>query len=232
MLIPLLSGLAAGSVHVVTGPDHLAAVAPLALRDRRAAARTGAAWGLGHGLGVVLLGGLGMLAREAVDVHALSGWSEFSVGFLLVGLGLWSLRGALGMQIHDHGHAHDPAGAGPAASADHAHPHVHLGAHAHDLQAHQGHSHAAFGVGLFHGAAGMGHLLGVVPALALPPAESAVYLAAYLVAAVGSMALFGLVLGELARRAGRAALRGLVLAASLFTVGVGGWWLLTTFPGA
>jgi hypothetical protein len=226
MLVPILSGLAAGSLHVVTGPDHLAAVAPLALRDRRAAAKTGAAWGLGHGMGVVVLGGLGMLAREAVDVHALSGWSEFSVGFLLVGLGLWSLRSALGMQIHEHGHAHDHAG------GEHAHPHVHLGAHAHDQQAHQGHSHAAFGVGLFHGAAGMGHLLGVVPALALPPVESAAYLAAYLLAAVASMALFGLALGELARRAGRAAMRGLVLAASIFTVGVGGWWLFTTFPGA
>ena len=224
MLVAILSGLAAGSVHVVTGPDHLAAVAPLALRDRRAAARTGAAWGLGHGSGVAVLGGLGMLAREAVDVHALSGWSEFSVGFLLVGLGLWSLRSALRMQVHVHEHGHEQ---GPG----HAHAHVHLGGQAHDPGAHQGHTHAAFGVGVFHGAAGMGHLLGVVPALALPPAHAAAYLAAYLLAAVLSMTLFGLVLGEIARRAGRAAMRGLVLAASLFTVGVGGWWLATTFPG-
>lgn len=229
MLVPILSGLAAGSVHVVTGPDHLAAVAPLALRDRRAAARTGAAWGLGHGTGVVVLGGLGMLAREAVDVNALSGWSEFSVGFLLVGMGLWSLRSALGMQIHTHGHTHTH---GQGEGAAHDHPHVHVGATAHDPVAHQGHSHAAFGVGLFHGAAGMGHLLGVVPALALPPLHSAAYLAAYLFSAVLSMALFGLALGELAQRVGQVAMRGLVLAASLFTVGVGGWWLITTYPGA
>ncbi len=223
MLVPLFSGLAAGSVHVFTGPDHIAAVAPLALRDRRAAVRTGAAWGLGHGLGVATLGGLGMVARQAVDVTALSGWSEFSVGFLLVGLGLWSLRSALRLQIHAHPHDHD--------DSDHAHPHVHIGDAAHDAASHHNHTHAAFGVGIFHGAAGMGHLLGVVPALALPPAQSAVYLAAYLLAAVISMAGFSFVLGELAHRAGMRVMRGLVLAVSVFTIAVGGWWLATTFPG-
>lgn len=223
MLVPLFSGLAAGSVHVFTGPDHIAAVAPLALRNRRAAVRTGAAWGLGHGLGVAVLGGLAMAARQAVDVEALSGWSEFSVGFLLVGLGTWSLRSALRLKIHSHPHDHDTAG--------HAHPHVHIGDEVHDADAHRGHTHAAFGVGIFHGAAGMGHLLGVVPALALPPAESAVYLAAYLVAAVLSMAGFSFVLGQIAQRAGMRRMRGLMVAVSVFSLAVGGWWLATTFPG-
>jgi hypothetical protein len=229
MLVSFFSGLAAGSVHVVTGPDHLAAVAPLAVRDRGAAVRTGAAWGLGHGTGVVVLGVLGMLARHVVDVPALSGWSEFSVGFLLIGLGLWSLRTGLRLEIHTHEHDH-------GAASGHAHSHVHLGAAAHDPAAHDpaahaAHTHAAFGVGVFHGAAGMGHLLGVVPALALPSAEAAVYLTAYLLAAVASMALFGFALGEITRRAGVAVVRRMVLVASVFTLAVGGWWLATTYPG-
>ena len=66
----------------------------------------------------------------------------------------------------------------------------------------------------------------------MTPAESVAYLSAYLVAAVASMALFGLVLGALALRLGRTGMRGLVVAASLFTVGIGGWWLATTFPGS
>ncbi|NOY27618.1 MAG: hydantoin utilization protein A [Oligoflexia bacterium] len=224
MLVSFFSGLAAGSIHVVTGPDHLAAVAPLAIRDRRAAVRTGAAWGLGHGTGVVALGTAGMLARHVVDVPALSGWSEFSVGFLLIGLGLWSLRTGLRLEIHTHPHDHGDA-------SGHAHSHVHLGDGAHDSGAHAAHTHAAFGVGVFHGAAGMGHLLGVVPALALPPAEAAVYLAAYLIAAVVSMALFGYALGEITRRAGVAVVRRMVLVASVFTLAVGAWWLATTYPG-
>lgn len=223
MLIPIVTGLAAGSLHVVTGPDHLAAVAPIALRDPLRAARVGAAWGLGHGLGVAALGGLGMIAREAVDISGLSGWSEFSVGFLLVGLGLWSLRAALKMQVHGHEHAHD--------GEVHLHPHVHLGDGAHDAGSHKGHTHTAFGIGVFHGAAGMGHLLGVVPALALPAAQSAAYLVAYLLAAVLSMAGFGFLLGQLGRRAGPRPLRAMLVAAACFTLVVGVAWLATTFPG-
>ena len=34
MLIVSLAGLAAGSLHVITGPDHLAAIAPLSLRTK------------------------------------------------------------------------------------------------------------------------------------------------------------------------------------------------------
>lgn len=225
MLIPILTGLAAGSLHVVTGPDHLAAVAPIAVQSPTQGARLGASWGLGHGLGVVTLGGLGMLARESVDIAGLSGWSEFSVGFLLVGVGLWSLRVALRMQVHGHAHSHDGQGS-------HEHQHLHLNLGAHDEAAHRRHSHAAFGLGIFHGAAGMGHLLGVVPALALPMAQSAAYLVAYLVAAVLSMALFGLAVGQIGRRLGPAPLRAMLVVAASFSLVVGAAWLATTWPGS
>lgn len=227
MILALLAGLGAGTVHVITGPDHLAAVAPIALRQPLRAARAGAAWGLGHGLGVAVLGGLGIAARGLVDVHGLSGWSEFLVGFLLVGLGLSSLRSALGMKVHDHEHRHADEVHGVQA---HGHPHLHFGG-AHDDAAHRAHTHAAFGVGILHGAAGMGHLLGVIPSLALPPLHAAAYLSAYLLAAVLSMAAFGLLLGQLGQRAGPGRLRGALVLASLFTIGTGGFWLLTTWPG-
>ena len=43
----LLIGFAAGFAHVVTGPDHLAALAPFASRNGRAALwRLGLRWGL------------------------------------------------------------------------------------------------------------------------------------------------------------------------------------------
>ncbi|MEM1417659.1 MAG: hypothetical protein AAGH15_22365, partial [Myxococcota bacterium] len=72
ILLAAFGGLAAGAVHVLTGPDHLAAVVPLAAQARQRGERRGFAvgvlWGLGHGLGVVLLGGLGALLRSAIDV--------------------------------------------------------------------------------------------------------------------------------------------------------------------
>ena len=222
MLVSFFGGLAAGSLHVVMGPDHLAAVAPLAMRDRRGAVRAGAAWGLGHGIGVVMLGAAGMLVRDRVDVLALSGWSELLVGFLLIGLGLWSLRAGLRLEVHSHDHEHTDATA-------HAHPHLHIGEQAHSAHS-TPHTHAAFGVGVFHGAAGVGHLLGVVPALALPPAHAAAYLTAYLVAAVGSMVLFSLALGALTQRAGPRLMRGMMLTASAFSMAIGCWWLVSTAP--
>lgn len=224
MLLALLTGLAAGALHVVAGPDHLAALAPIALRDRLGAIRTGATWGLGHGAGVVLVGGLGVAASQLVDAAWLSAWSEFLVGFLLLGVGAWALRSALKLTVHEHGHGHH--------DSDHSHLHLHVGQEAHDRTAHRGHTHAAFGVGLLHGAAGTGHLLGVIPALALPAAHAAIYLAAYLVAAVASMAVFGGALGLLARRTGPRALRGLMAASGVAAIAVGLYWLSAGLPTA
>lgn len=217
-MLSLVTGFAAGCLHVVSGPDHLAALAPLALRERRAAVRTGASWGLGHGVGVAMIGGVGIGARELVDVEALSAYSELFVGFLLVVIGLWAIRRSTKLVIHTHTHEHD--------DADHAHPHVHVGSVEHEHpHAHARHTHAAFGVGMLHGAAGTGHLFGVVPSLALPPMGAAIYLAAYLVAAVIAMAAFGAVIGVVARRAGDRTIGRLMVAAGGAAVAVGVVWI-------
>ena len=66
------AGLLAGFVHVLSGPDHLAAIAPYAVRDQRRAWVTGVRWGIGHSAGVVGVGLLAMLARHALPLDALS----------------------------------------------------------------------------------------------------------------------------------------------------------------
>ncbi|RMF74124.1 MAG: High-affinity nickel transporter, partial [Planctomycetota bacterium] len=47
LLSVLASGLLAGTVHVVSGPDHLVAIAPLSASDGRAGWRAGLWWGAG-----------------------------------------------------------------------------------------------------------------------------------------------------------------------------------------
>ena len=183
----LAAGLAAGSVHVVSGPDHLAAVLPLAVADRRRAARVGLWWGVGHGGGVLALAALGQLLAGQVDVELLSAFSERIVGVLLLGLGAWALHRSRLVRVHAHTHDHDDDG--------HAHVHVHVGDRTvdspdHASAGHGTHRHSAFGFGMVHGAAGAGHLFGVLPSLVMAPSEAAVYLAAYFVAAVASMTLF------------------------------------------
>ena len=90
-----LAGLVAGAVHVLSGPDHLAAIAPYAVADKARSWRTGVRWGLGHSAGVLGVGLLVLLTRQALPVEALSARSELGVGLVLVGIGIWGIRAAL-----------------------------------------------------------------------------------------------------------------------------------------
>lgn len=222
-MIATLAGLIAGSAHVLTGPDHLAAVAPLAVARPRAAAAVGARWGLGHGLGVALLGAVGLGFRHAVDLDAWSALAEAMVGFLLIAIGLWAWRRAARVVVHTHPHP-SPDG----APHDHLHAHVGLDAADHDDAPHREHTHAPLWIGALHGAAGAGHLFGVLPALALPPVDAALYLGAYLIAAIASMSAFAALLGLVARRSGPQLLGGLLRATSAVSIAVGGIWIALT----
>lgn len=224
-MLSLFTGFAAGTLHVFAGPDHLAALAPLALRERGTAVRTGAAWGLGHGTGVAVVGSLAIAARSVIDVQALSAYSEFFVGLLLIAIGFWALTRATTLVIHTHHHDHD------GRAHAHEHPHLHTGQVAHEHpRAHARHTHAAFGVGVVHGAAGTGHIFGVLPSLALPAPQAAVYLLAYLVAAVLAMAGFGAVLGAIAGRSGARTVRALMAGSGVAAVAVGVVWLVHSWP--
>ena len=239
-MLTFLSGLAAGAVHVVTGPDHLAALAPIAVDQPRRALAIGMRWGVGHGAGVVLLGGLGILARGSFDIDVASAWAEFSVGFVLIGLGAWALHRSRGVVIHAHDHVHDVLHDSPNDPTNdpandrphtHSHVHVHTAVDGHDTPAaHATHERTAFFVGLLHGAAGGGHLLGVLPSLALPRAAAAVYLAAYFLAAVLAMAGFGAALGHIVRRSGQRFVRRLMTFSSLTAIVVGAAWIATAWP--
>jgi hypothetical protein len=221
MIAPLLAGILAGSVHVVSGPDHLAAVAPLAVSDRRRAWMAGVRWGLGHSLGVGVVATVALLLRDALPLEAVSAWSERLVGVVLIAIGLWALRSAARHHVHVHEHEHD--------GVRHSHVHVHGPGTAHeDTHAHS-HAHAAFGVGALHGLAGSSHLLGVLPALALPSNAAAVtYLAGYGIGSIAAMAGFALAVGGFTDRLGGsgAGLRRLLGAAGTVAIAVGVFWIV------
>ena len=110
-----LAGLATGLVHVLSGPDHLAAVAPLSADAGRSQWRAGLQWGLGHTAGVMVIGLLLISVRQALPIEAISAYSERIVGVALLLVGVWGFARARAPKKH----AHPVAGASFAMGALH-----------------------------------------------------------------------------------------------------------------
>ncbi len=113
-----------------TDPDHIIAVTTIVARYRTAgsAALIGALWGLGHTLTILVVGG-GIILFDWVIPPRVGLSMEFSVGLMLILLGLMNLTGVLRLiQQHraDGAHSH------PHRHGDYVHTHVHT----HDPEAH------------------------------------------------------------------------------------------------
>jgi hypothetical protein len=216
-MVVALTGALAGLFHVLSGPDHLAAVAPLAVEDGRRGWLAGWTWGFGHASGVVVVALLAIVLRDLLPpLDILSAWGERVVGVALIAIGLWALRRGLNISPGAHRHG----------AMAHDHLHVHAGpAWARRL----GHAHASFCMGILHGIAGSSHFLGVLPALALPTRGAAIeYIVAFGVGTVAAMTVFAAVMGSAGARVHhRAALhRGMLLTAATLAIAVGGFWLV------
>jgi hypothetical protein len=216
-MLTLATGVLAGCFHVLSGPDHLAAVAPLAVAERRRGWLAGWTWGLGHTAGVVTVAVVAVLLRDVLPpIDAIAAWSERLVGGALIAVGLWTLNRSARVQARPHVHGAT------------AHEHLHVQAGPRWLRR-LGHPHASFCLGVLHGVAGSSHFFGVLPALALPSqAASLVYIGAFGIGSVAAMTLFAAAIGTAgARLAPGARLhRAMLAAAAVLAIGVGGAWLL------
>lgn len=222
-MIPVfVLGFLMGLRHAFEG-DHLAAVASLATRSRtlRSGVWQGAAWGLGHTLTLLLVGGTCLVLGRAVPERWAQGL-ELAVGLMLLALGLDVLRRARRARVHIHVHQH---GDGTA----HVHAHRHEAEAVHDRDRHL-HQHPdrlplrALAVGLVHGMAGSAALflltLQTVPSLALGFA----YIAVFGVGSVLGMALLSAAIMVPLRAGSRLVARlqsGLEAAVGVATVAMG-----------
>src|SRR4051794_11282215 len=76
LLVAALMGILAGVIHALSGPDHLSAVAPLVINERSRRWRMGLFWGIGHSLGVWIIGLVALVLRGFLPIESLSSWSE------------------------------------------------------------------------------------------------------------------------------------------------------------
>jgi sulfite exporter TauE/SafE len=97
-------GFLLGMRHA-TDPDHVIAVTTIVARQKTpfGAAAIGAAWGVGHTLTILVVGG-GIILFDWVIPPRLGLSMEFSVGLMLVALGLANLTGVMRRirEVHTH----------------------------------------------------------------------------------------------------------------------------------
>ncbi len=217
MLDSVWTGLGLGALHVITGPDHMVAMAPSALAKPRVALKDGLAWGVGHSAGVFILSLLGILAKGLFDVGQVSDIAEILVGLTLLVIGGLAIRTSFRVNIHEHKHEHLDGM-----------PHQHFHFHSFGNSLLRSHTHTATGIGILHGFAGTSHLLAVIPAFALSLTGALIYLFSYLIGSVFAMGCVVLGISFAAKKANKSFYPFLMRFVGGLAVGLGFYWLQQT----
>ncbi|KAJ0391964.1 hypothetical protein P43SY_002482 [Pythium insidiosum] len=252
----VITGLSLGVLHVVSGPDHLSALVALSSGRSWQAFTLGAQWGIGHSLGILCIAVICVSLGHELELGAFRDACHYVVGVFLVLLGGWTMYHAKieydlqtqpppcnkwsDVQCQDASYRLIPrSGAVDEQDDDGASFTRKLATMwtRHDSDAvGRVQTSSSVCVGLVHGAAGPGGVLGVLPAVAMHHAtHAAVYLAAFCVSTIVCMGAFAALYGELTRRSGQQspllALR-IALLSSALSIGVGVLWILLQATGS
>jgi ABC-type nickel/cobalt efflux system permease component RcnA len=229
MTFPLAAGCIAAVLHVLMGPDHLAAVAPFALESKRKAWKIGLFWGLGHLFGMLLIGILFMGFREIIPVEKISAYSEQLVGFVLVIIGIWAFYKIYTENgKHDHMHVHSDE------------PMIHKHKHSHAAQLSHEHKHpknirqgnlASFSIGMLHGLAGIAHFILFLPVASFEnSADGYLYIFGFIFGIVLAMTLFATLMGSVSSFAqnghNKNLFRGIRFIGGLLAILIGVYWMI------
>ncbi|KAM0882731.1 hypothetical protein ACQ4PT_032104 [Festuca glaucescens] len=185
------TGFLAGCLHTLSGPDHLAALAPLSIgRSPVESAAVGALWGCGHDAGQVMFGLLFLGLKDRLHIEILRTWGTRVVGLTLMVIGAIGIREAT--------QAAPCVAAALDGGAGGAHQH---GGNSLEKALMSGGgkkkeiSFATFATGIVHGLQ-PDALMIILPALAMPSrAAGAAFLGMFLVGTVMSMASYTVLIG-------------------------------------
>ncbi len=231
MLYTLFAGIIASSIHVISGPDHLAAVAPLVVETKRSAWKIGLSWGLGHVIGMLLIGVLFLIFKEYIPIEIISQYSEQLVAVILIGLGILTFYRIYRKQkTHKHPHIHFTD-----------EPFIHIHKHNHIQNEKEVHEHThvrvvkqniigAFAIGLVHGLAGVAHFILLLPALSFPSkTEGIQYIVGFALGSILAMSLYALILSKITyfykQKKGDSLFNAIRFSAGLFAIIIGFYWL-------
>lgn len=228
---PFFAALIASILHVISGPDHLAAVIPFAIESKKKAWKIGLFWGIGHLLGMILIGILFLLFRELIPVDLISEYSEQLVGIVLVFIGLWSFF-KIFKEDKNHKHLHVHAEDSLVIHKhEHKHEHTHGHHHVHPEKTRQGHM-ASLSVGILHGLAGISHFILFLPIASFKNTmDSISYLIGFALGIVIAMTVFALIVGQISSYSktehNDALFKGIRFAGGLFAIVIGLYWMFS-----
>jgi ABC-type nickel/cobalt efflux system permease component RcnA len=224
-------GLVFGLKHA-TEVDHVVAVSAIVSEQRNVlrSAIVGGLWGVGHTASLVLVGAAVLVLRVAIPARV-SGWLEFCVALMILGLGANALVRALRVRrdVHTHRHNHD--------GLSHVHIHFHERGTEHSARpARHSHAVARFGlkpllVGAMHGLAGSAALTLLVLAQVESAALGLLYLAVFGLGSILGMLLMSGLIGlpfALGARRVSGVSYGLQTAAGALSVAFGLWYAYAT----
>jgi len=232
---PLIAGLIAAIIHVLSGPDHLAAVTPFAIETKKKAWKVGLFWGIGHLSGMLSIGLLFLLFKDFIPIEKISSHSDKFVGVILIVLGLWIFF-KIFIEAKKHKHTHIHVEANPII---HIHPHEHVHSHEHTIEKLHSHKHAkikqsvlaALSFGFIHGLAGIAHFLLFLPVLGFTlKVEATQYIIGFGIGTLAAMISYAFIIGKIAEASKKEQhptfYKGIRLAGGVFAFVIGIYWVI------
>ncbi len=156
----LLTGFYLGGIHILSAPDHLAAIVPLSLMDRKRSWRIGLLWGAGHLIGLLGLGILLFYFKSLINLETLTHYEMLYIAILLLLVGIWiiykSKNSSLLQTKKTHGHL----------------------------------SKITIGTGIIHGFLGFSHVYTLAPALSMNDVDFFSYFGGFAFGSIVSVVSF------------------------------------------
>lgn len=256
-----VAGASMGIVHVLAGPDHLSALAALSVGQSWKASTIGVRWGIGHSSGLILIALLFIALRGQVDIRAIGRKLDSVVGIMMLGIGAMGIVGARRKQekkmlkkdldidtskavdITEECISPENGEFNPGNTSEPQSGHFTCSVpqwikdHIETVDSSDPTTQRVIsvGVGLIHGVAGPGAILGVLPALEMQsPIAAVAYICSFVLGSTLSMGIFAGVYGEITKRLGSAADSieySLRLFSSSFSIIVGVIWIAMAASG-